>query len=115
MECANQFVARRTYYKLLNSIGCKEAINIEQVKRNGIGYHYVLKNFSSLLYKYGIKEESMFNYLDGKIRGIFYEDLIERLINVIAKNKKDKTAIEELIRCLEKKPETFEKLLKDAK
>lgn len=111
MELINQFCARRTYRQLLKRLGTEPTYELAVI-RHGIGYSREMTNFYSLLNKYGISEEKVFNTFELKIKAYAYDDIHPMLLEFLKENGVQKA--EKYIKHLGNKPKKYLRMLNRA-
>ncbi len=74
MELINQFCARKSYHLFVEKLGGK-AINQKAIVSGGYGYSTYVKNFRSILDKYGLLEDDAYEYFKDIIQKEPYENI----------------------------------------
>ena len=74
MELINQFCARKSYHLFIEKLGGK-AINQKAILARGYGYSTYVKNFQSILDKYGLSENDAYEYFKDIIQKEPYENI----------------------------------------
>ena len=74
MELINQFCARKSYHLFVEKLGGK-AVNQKAIVSGGYGYSIYVKNFRSLLDKYGLLEDDAYDYFKDIIQKEPYESI----------------------------------------
>lgn len=110
MEVINQFCARRMYAGFLKRFGI-EAVHQEEIILHGYSYKLELVNFKSILEKYKISEESVFNHFSNRIIVNDYEMIYENVVKLLKKNKVEEA--DSLIKKLSWEKEDFIQFMND--
>ena len=74
MELINQFCARKSYHLFVEKLGGK-AVNQKAIVSRGYGYSTYVKNFRSILDKYGLLENDAYEYFKDIIQKEPYENI----------------------------------------
>lgn len=74
MELINQFCARKSYHLFVEKLGGK-AVNQKAIVSGGYGYSTYVKNFRSILDKYGLLENDAYEYFKDIIQKEPYENI----------------------------------------
>ena len=111
METLNQFVARHTYPKFMETLG-GEVRYADEILEKGYGYGTWVKNFRALLRKLNLKEPDHLPAFEAILYKRKYNRVQENLSTYLAKvTDFQKEAINEVLGFLDRYPEGFEGIM----
>lgn len=112
METVTQWTARRTYREMLESLGGK-AVHQADIKKNGLGYGYWIKNFDRMLDALGVKESVILPFMKDMITRLPMNGYGKALVDFLSKESGiKKSAVRAALSGT--KEWDYEKVLRDA-
>ena len=112
METVTQWTARRTYHEMLESLGGK-ATHQTDIKKNGLGYGYWIRNFDRLLDALGVDDSVMLPFMQEIITTLPMDKYGKALVDFLSKESGvKKSAVRTALSGT--KEWDYEKVLRDA-
>lgn len=112
METVTQWTARRTYHEMLESLGGKAAHQTD-IKKNGLGYGYWIRNFDRLLDVLGVDDSVMLPFMQEIITTLPMDKYGKALVDFLSKESGvKKSAVRAALSGT--KEWDYEKVLRDA-
>lgn len=110
MECINQFCARRSYGKLLRTIGGSVSHKKEIIK-SGYGYNRSVRHFDEMLSSMNISSSEAYAHFSKMIMVEPYENIFGKIVDFLVEKGTTKQKAEMLVKTLRHSDDMFSKIL----